>query len=94
MVKHVVCFKLNDGESAEKAKEVLLGMEKNVPTVRGIEVGIDQLRSARSYDVMLTVLVDDFDALKEYQQDNYHCEVVKKHMHAVTKTSIAIDYEI
>lgn len=94
MVKHVVCFKLNDGESAEKAKEVLLGMEKNVPTVRGIEVGVDQLRSARSYDVMLTVLVDDFDSLKEYQQDKYHCEVVKKHMHAVTKSSIAIDYEI
>ncbi len=94
MVKHVVCFKLNEGESAETAKKVLLGMEKNVPTVRGIEVGIDQLRSARSYDVMLTVLVDDFDALKEYQQDKYHCEVVKKHMHAVTKTSVAIDYEI
>lgn len=94
MVKHVVCFKLNEGESAEKAKEVLLGMEKNVPTVRAIEVGIDQLRSARSYDVMLTVLVDSFDALKEYQQDKYHCEVVKKHMHAVTKTSISMDYEI
>ena len=94
MVKHVVCFKLNDGESAQKAKEVLMGMEKNVPTVRGIEVGIDQLHSARSYDVMLTVLVDDFKALEEYQKDQYHCDVVKKHMHAVTKTSIAIDYEI
>ena len=69
-------------------------MEKNVPSVRAIEVGIDQLRSARSYDVMLTVLVDSFDALKEYQQDKYHCEVVKKHMHAVTKTSISMDYEI
>ena len=34
------------------------------------------------------------DALKEYQQDKYHCEVVKKHMHAVTKTSISMDYEI
>jgi hypothetical protein len=94
MVKHVVCFKLNEGESAQKAKEVLLGMENNVPTVRGIEVGVDELRSARSYDVMLTVLVDDFDALKEYQQDKYHCDVVKKHMHAVTKSSIAIDYEL
>lgn len=94
MVKHVVCFKLNDGESPEIAKEVLLGMEKNVPTVRGIEVGIDQLHSARSYDVMLTVLVDNFKDLEEYQKDKYHCEVVKKHMHAVTKTSVAIDYEI
>lgn len=94
MVKHVVCFKLNDGESAQKAKEVLMGMEKNVPTVRGIEVGIDELHSARSYDVMLTVLVDDFKALEEYQNDKYHCEVVKKHMHAVAKASIAIDYQI
>ncbi|MBQ3220036.1 MAG: Dabb family protein [Clostridia bacterium] len=94
MVKHVVCFKLNDGESAIKAKEVLLSMEGNVPTVRGIEVGVDELHSTRSYDVMLTVLVDDFNALNEYQQDKYHCEVVKKYMHAVTKTSIAIDYEI
>lgn len=94
MVKHVVCFKLNDGESAQKAKEVLLGMEKNVPTVRGIEVGIDELHSSRSYDVMLTVLVDDFNALNQYQQDKYHCEVVKKHMHTVTKSSIAIDYEL
>jgi hypothetical protein len=48
----------------------------------------------RSYDVMLTVLVDNFDALKEYQQDEYHCNVVKKHMHAVTENSVAIDYEI
>ncbi len=94
MVKHVVCFKLNDGESAQKAKEVLMGMENNVPTVRGIEVGIDELHSARSYDVMLTVLVDDFKALEEYQKDKYHCDVVKKHMHAVTKTSIAIDYQL
>lgn len=94
MIKHVVCFKLKVGESPEIAKNVLLGMEKNVPTVRAIEVGIDQLKSARSFDVMLTVLVDDFDALNEYQQDEYHCGVVKKHMHAVTEKSIAIDYEI
>lgn len=94
MVKHVVCFKLKEGEDKQKAKEVLLGMENNVPTVRGIEVGIDQLGSARSFDVMLTVLVDDFNALEEYQKDAYHVGVVKKHMHSVTEKSIAIDYEI
>ena len=94
MIKHVVCFKLNDGESPEKAKEVLMSMKENVSLLRGIEVGIDQLHSARSYDVMLTVLLDDFDALSAYQQDKYHCDVVKKHMHAVTKTSVAIDYEL
>ncbi|MBE7086972.1 MAG: Dabb family protein [Clostridiales bacterium] len=94
MVKHVVCFKLNEGESFEEAKKVLLSMDGNVPMLRGIEVGIDELRSARSYDVMLTVLLDDMNALAEYQKDPYHVSVVKKHMHAVTKTSISMDYTL
>ena len=94
MIKHVVLFKLNEGESAQKAKEVLLGMKGNVPMLRGIEVGVDKLHSARSYDVMLSVLLDDMQSLDEYQHDKYHVEVVKKHMHAVTKSSVAIDYEI
>lgn len=94
MIKHVVCFKLNDGESANKAKDVLLSMKGNVPMLRGIEVGIDELRSVRSYDVMLTVLLDDMQALSDYQSDDYHVKVVKKHMHAVTKTSVSIDYSL
>lgn len=94
MLKHVVCFKLNEGESLEKAKKVLLSMQGNVPMLRGIEVGIDELRSPRSYDVMLTVLLDGFDELNAYQNDGYHVSVVKKHMHAVAKTSVSIDYVI
>lgn len=94
MIKHVVCFKLNEGESPEKAKEVLLSMQGNVPMIKGIEVGVDKLHSARSYDVILSVILDDMDALNNYQVDKYHVEVVKKHMHAVTKTSVAIDFEL
>ena len=94
MVKHIVCFKLKDGESKEKAKEVLLSMQGNVPMLRGIEVGVDFLHSARSYDVILQVLLDDEKALSDYQVDPYHVSVVKKHMHAVTKTSVAVDYQL
>ena len=94
MIKHVVCFKLNEGESPEKAKEVLLSMQGNVPMLKGIEVWVDKLHSARSYDVILSVILDDMDALNDYQVDKYHVEVVKKHMHAVTKTSVAIDFEL
>ncbi len=94
MIKHIVCFKLKEGESPEVAKEVLLGMVGNVPMLRGIEVGVDKLHSDRSYDVILQVLLDDFDALSDYQNDAYHCNVVKKHMHAVAEKSVAIDYEI
>ena len=94
MIKHIVCFKLNEGESPEKTKEVLLSMQGNVPMLRGIEVGVDFLHSARSYDVILQVLLDDEKALSDYQVDPYHVSVVKKHMHAVTKTSVAVDYQL
>ena len=79
MVRHIVMFKLKDNspQSLEKAKEVLLSMKGNVSLLRGIEVGIDFLRSERSYDV---VLITDFDTREDlalYQKDKYHEGVVK-----------------
>ena len=96
MIKHIVCFKLKDNsiENCEKAKEVLLSMQGNVPQLRGIEVGVDFLHSERSYDIILQVLLDDAKALEDYQNDPYHCSVVKPHMHAVRESSIAVDYVI
>lgn len=95
MVKHMVLFKLKDNslENCLKAKDVLLSMKGNVPELRSIEVGVDFLHSERSYDIALTVTVDDKDALERYQNDPYHCSVVKTHMHAVRLSSVALDYE-
>lgn len=96
MIKHVVCFKLKNNSLAEKekAKEVLLSMKGNVPLLKDIQVGIDFLGSPRSYDVILEVILENKEALEEYQNDPYHCSVVKKHMHEVREASVAIDYEL
>lgn len=96
MIKHIVCFKLKDNSEGEckKAAEVLRSMEGNVDLLRSIEVGIDFLHSPRSYDVILQVTLDERDALDAYQQDEYHCSVVKKHMHAVAESSVSMDYLI
>ena len=94
MIKHIVCFKLKDNSSNEvkKAADILYSMKDNVPLVRNIEVGCDFLNSPRSYDIILQVVVDSPEALDAYQNDEYHCSVVKKHMHEVAESSIAIDY--
>lgn len=94
MIKHIVCFKLKDNsrEECEKARDVLISMEGKVPELRGITVGIDFLHSERSYDLILEVLLDDEAALESYQNDPYHCSVVKTHMHAVREASVAVDY--
>ena len=96
MIKHIVCFKLKDNspEACQKAAEVLMSMKGNVELIRDIEVGVDFLHSQRSYDVILQITLDDAKALEEYQQDKYHCDVVKKYMHSVVETSVAIDYDI
>ena len=96
MIKHIVCFKLKDNslDECEKARDVLMSMKGNVPQLRDIAVGIDFLHSERSYDLILEVILDDSKALEDYQNDPYHCSVVKTHMHAVRESSVAIDYII
>lgn len=96
MIKHVICFKLIDNSENEKnaARDILLSMKGNVPTVLDIEVGTDFLGSLRSYDVFLQVTLKDCVSLEEYQKDEYHCNVVKKYMHEHVSSSVAVDYEI
>lgn len=94
MIKHIVCFKLKEGEDVNKAKEILLSMKGNVPMLKDIEVGVDVLHSERSYDLYLSVVVEDMKALEEYQNDPYHVNVVKAHMHKVRTASVAVDFEI
>lgn len=96
MIKHTVCFKLKDNspEECNKAAQILRSMDGNVELMRGIEVGVDFLHSPRSYDIILQVLLDDEKALEEYQKDEYHCSVVKKHMHSVAESSVAIDFKL
>lgn len=96
MVKHIVCFKLAEPtpELLEQTKDILLSMDGKVDLLRGIEVGVDFLKSERSYDIILQVLLEDEKALEAYQQDAYHCNVVKKHMHAVSVSSVAVDYYV
>lgn len=96
MIKHIVCFKLKDNskKNVDKTAEILMSMKGKVDLIRDIEVGVDFLHSERSYDIILQVTLDDEKALEDYQNDPYHCNVVKKHMHAVREASVAVDYYI
>jgi hypothetical protein len=96
MIKHVVCFKLKDNseENKQKAKEIILSMRGNVPLARSVEAGTDFLGSDRSYDVILEVILDGREDLDDYQNDPYHCGVVKKFMHENAEKSISIDIDL
>ena len=96
MVQHTVCFKLADSSDAskEEVRRLLLSMEGKVPSARSISVGVDRLCSERSYDILLQVLVDDWDALEVYQADPYHCGTVKAYLRDHAVSTIALDCEV
>ena len=94
MITHIVFFKLKDGskESVEKAREVLLGMQGKIDLLRHLEVGMDVLRSERSYDLALVTKFDSLEDLQAYQVHPVHVEVAK-YLGTVRESSIAVDYE-
>ena len=96
MIKHIVCFKIKDEykDLILEAAKTLESMKGNVPTVVDLKVGVDFLHSERSYDIILEVLLDSVEDLEKYQNDEYHCRVVKTLMHEIREASVAVDYEI
>ena len=96
MIKHIVCFKLKEPtpENCNKAAEILLSMRDNIDYIKEIEVGKDFLHSPRSFDIFLSVVLENAEMLDVYQADKYHCDVVKTHMNAVTEKSVCLDFEI
>ena len=93
MITHVVLFKLKDrsSHSIEKAKDILLGLKDRIPVLRYIEVGIDVLRSERSYDIALITKFDSIEDLQTYQIHPVHLEVAK-YINSVKEVSISVDF--
>ncbi len=58
MVTHIVLFKLKDPspENLRLTAGVLSAMDGKIPELVDIEVGIDQLKSERSFDIALRTL--------------------------------------
>ena len=94
MITHVVLFKLKDSspEAIEKAAVVLRGLDGKVPVIRSIEVGVDVLRSQRSYDIALTVRFATLEDLDTYQKHSEHVKVAD-YIASVRDSVAVVDYE-
>ena len=88
---HIVFMKFPSRSIAEQVKEKLLGMEGKIPSLRSIEVGIDIVRSERSWDLSLLTRFDDRAGLDAYATHPVHLEVLNFIRAHVTQTA-AVDY--
>ncbi|WP_046215624.1 Dabb family protein [Paenibacillus wulumuqiensis] len=94
MIKHIVLFKFKEASPAviDTVVSGLRNLEGKVESLRSIEVGIDLVRSERSYDVALVTTFDDMDGLQAYQVHPEHVKV-SDYIGTVKESTIAVDYE-
>ena len=92
MITHIVLFKFENLERAHEAVEKLLGMNGRVPSLAGVEAGLDVTRSARSYEVGLITRHSSREDLEAYQVDPFHQQVaafIRQH----SSGAAAVDFE-
>lgn len=79
MLQHYVFLRYRPGTSAEHIAafcERMLALRDEIPEIRRLEVGRDELRDARSWDVVLIMAFDSVDALRAYQRHPAHQAVM------------------
>ena len=94
MYTHIVFFKLNEvnNENIEFVKSTLLSMEGKISELRYLEVGIDDIRSERSYDIALITKFNNKEDYLSYDINEYHVEKVKKIIKGYIESSKTVDY--
>lgn len=95
MITHIVLFKLANptAEIISETRNKLLSMQGRIDQLRHLEVGVDVIRSERSYDIALLTKFESLQSLQEYQVHPYHAGEVVPHMKSVCSSIVAVDYE-
>ncbi len=93
MITHIVFFKVKDTADIPSTAAMLRSMEGKIAELLHLEVGVDVIRSERSYDIALVTRFVSLDALQAYQVHPYHAGTVVPHMKAVCSSVVAVDYE-
>lgn len=98
MFVHVVCWKVKDGaegmaqaEIASKMKAMLDVLPSKIDVIKDFQVGIDELRSDRSFDVSLYSVFENESDFKTYQTHPDH-QVVVDFFKKVVEKAVAVDY--
>lgn len=96
MFTHIVFFKLKEAtkENIQKASEILNNMEGQIPELKGLEVGIDVVRSDRSFDLALVTRFDSKEDYEVYAVSDFHVNKVLKNLKPMLECSKTVDYQI
>jgi len=94
MFTHIVLFKAKEPtkENLEFLEKTFLSMNGNIKELKELEVGIDVVRSDRSYDIAIITRFDDKEDYLTYDVSEFHVEKVKKVIAPYLEGSKTIDF--
>ena len=100
MLKHIVMWKFIDGAQGRSATEHALWMKSHlealvgqIPEIKSLEVGVNISSSPMAYDAVLTLVVEDAEALRRYREHPAHQEI-SQYCHEVRSARTVVDYNI
>jgi hypothetical protein len=91
---HIVLFKLKEPtvENVKFVAETLLSMNGNIKELKELEVGMDVIRSDRSYDIAIITRFDSKEDYLAYDVNEFHVEKVKKVIGPYFEGSKTVDF--
>jgi hypothetical protein len=94
MFTHIVLFKVKEPtkENLEFLEKTFLAMNENINELKQLEVGIDVIRSDRSYDIAIITRFDTKEDYLAYDVNQFHVEKVKKVIGPYIESSKTIDF--
>ncbi len=95
MIKHIVFFKLSE-EGIKQQDEIIVklnNLKNEIEFIRGLEVGVNFAQEDRAFDLSLTVVVDNKEALNAYAIHEKHIPVVA-FIKTLAVESKVVDYEM
>lgn len=94
MFTHIVLFKLKEPtkENLKFLEETLLSMNGNIKELKQLEVGVDTIKSNRSYDIGIITRFDNKEDYLAYDVDEFHVEKVKKVIGPYLEGSKTLDF--
>ncbi|WP_297417674.1 Dabb family protein [Clostridium sp.] len=94
MFTHIVLFKLKEPteENLKFVKETLLSMNGNVKELKQLEVGVDVIKSDRSYDIGIITRFENKEDYLAYDINEFHVEKVKKVIGSYMEGSKTLDF--
>ena len=93
MFVHIVLFKFKESSNIAEAKRRLESMAGMIPGLISVEAGIDVVRKAHSWDLVLNTRFQDRAAYESYATDPVHVNIVKW-LKPLVNDKATIDYEV